>query len=79
MSTIAAVQASIAYRRAHERSGCARCEHAVYDSQAFASGQKYRLWHCQRYGFGTAPLAICQSYTARKIDQHAEANPEAGT
>ncbi|WP_293222251.1 hypothetical protein [Ottowia sp.] len=41
MSTIASIQASIAYRRAPERDGCARCAHVVYDAEAAAKGQKY--------------------------------------
>lgn len=67
MSSIAAVQAGIGYLRAPQRDGCARCVHAVFDTQAYERGERQGVWRCERYGFLTSTLAICNQFTRRQF------------
>lgn len=62
MGSIASIQAGVAYQYPREREGCQSCRHVVFTEGGGHGPYQRGRWECGRYGFYTAPLALCSRH-----------------
>lgn len=74
MSTIAATQIAINYRRAGQRPSCSNCGGG---EELYRTGRDTGGWYCLREGFSTTALAVCSRHTFMPAFAHLAALPNA--